>query len=196
MTTTKNARVDQPAPTKPPFLTPGDITPEVLRTWEMGCRQYFKHKAVPADEQVGKVAWGMQEPAIQEWYLNDQERMDKLTFDAYIAEVRAYWLPWDWADSTRQKLLSSVQGNKAFSDWAVEVQSLNAILRGTESQLTELQLRFHLKAHMHADLRTKYRTENVKAIVGFRPWQEKVRLFDEERLHNLATLDAAFRAER
>ncbi|KAG1737595.1 hypothetical protein EDD22DRAFT_959640 [Suillus occidentalis] len=158
MTTTKNAHVNQPAPTKPPFLMPGDIMPEVLRTWEMG-----------------KVAWGMQEPAIQEWYLNDQERMDKLMFDTYITKVHAYWLPWDWADSTHQKLLLSVQGNKAFSDWAVEVQSLNAILR---------------------DLRTNYRTENVKAIVRFRPWQEKVQLFDEEHLHNLATLDAAFHAER
>lgn len=94
-TTTKIACVDQPAPTKPPFLTPGEITPEVLRKWEMGCRQFFKHKKIPAEEQVGTVAWGMQEPTIQEWYLNDQDRMDKLTFKEYMAEVRTYWLPSD-----------------------------------------------------------------------------------------------------
>ncbi|KAG2746933.1 hypothetical protein P692DRAFT_20781250, partial [Suillus brevipes Sb2] len=196
MTTTKTARVDQPAPTKPPFLTPGDITPEVLRTWEMGCRQYFKHKDIPAEEQVGKVAWGMQEPSVQEWYLNDQDRMDKLKFNEYMSEVRAYWLPWDWADTTRQKLLSSSQGSKAFSDWAVEVQTLNALLRGTTSHLTELNLRYHLEAHMQDDLRTEYRTENVKEIKEFRPWTEKIRLLDEKRLRGIANLEAAFKAER
>ncbi|KAG1863435.1 hypothetical protein C8R48DRAFT_773477 [Suillus tomentosus] len=196
MSTTKTARVDQPAPTKPPFLTPGDITPEVLHTWEMGCRQYFKHKDIPVDEQVGKVAWGMQEPSVQEWYLDDQERMDELTFGKYMDEVRAYWLPSDWADTTRQKLLSSCQGNKVFSDWAIEVQSLNALLHNTTSHLTELNLRYHLEAHMNADLCTEYRTENVADIAEFRPWTEKIRLLDEKRLCNIANLEAAFRAER
>lgn len=156
MSSSKTARVDQPAFTKPPFLTPGDITPEVLRNWEIGCRQYFKHKGIPAEEQVGKVAWGMQEPTVQEWYIVDQERLDKLTFDAYMAEVRAYWLPTDWADTTRQKMLSSFQGNKTFNDWAIEIQGQNALLRGTPSHMTELALRHHLEAHMQPDLRIEY----------------------------------------
>jgi hypothetical protein len=58
----------------------------------------------------------MQEPSIQEWYLNDQERMDALTFKDYMAEVCEYWLPDDWADITRQKLLSLCQGSKVFAD--------------------------------------------------------------------------------
>ncbi|KIK38836.1 hypothetical protein CY34DRAFT_90294, partial [Suillus luteus UH-Slu-Lm8-n1] len=200
MSTSKTARVKQPAPTKPPFLTPGDITPEALRSWEVGCRQYFKHKAVPGEEQVGKVAWGMQEPSIQDWYINDQERMDKLSFDKYMKEVRAYWLPTDWADITRQKLLSSCQDSKAFSDWAVEVQRLNSLLRGTESHLTELNLRYHLEVHMQPDLRTEYRAENVAAIKGFRPWVEKICTLDEKRLRILASqkeaVEAGLRAER
>jgi len=67
----------------------------------MGCHQFFKHKKIPVDEKVGMVVWGMQEPTIQEWYLNDQDRMDKLSFNEYMAEVRAYWPPSDWADITR-----------------------------------------------------------------------------------------------
>lgn len=200
MTTSKVARVDQPALTKPPFLTPGDITPEALRSWEMGCRQYFKHKNVPSDEQVGKVAWGMQEPLIQDWYLNDQERMDELTFTEYMAEVRAYWLPMDWADDTRQELLSSFQGNKSFSEWAVEVQNLNALLRGTDSHLTELNIRYHLEAHMQPDLRKEYRAEKVSAITELRPWIERIHLLDEKRLCHIANQKEAvaseFRAER
>jgi hypothetical protein len=52
-------------------------------------------------------------------------------------------------------------------DWAVEVQSLNALLCGTTSHLTELNLRYHLEAHMQADLRTEYRSEDVAAIEEF-----------------------------
>ncbi|KAG2737911.1 hypothetical protein P692DRAFT_20638613, partial [Suillus brevipes Sb2] len=200
MSSSKTARVDQPAFTKPPFLTPGDITPEVLRNWEIGCRQYFKHKSIPAEEQVGKVAWGMQEPTVQEWYIVDQERLDKLTFDAYMAEVRAYWLPTDWADTTRQKMLSSFQGNKTFNDWAIEIQGQNALLRGTPSHMTELALRHHLEAHMQPDLRIEYRSENIAAIEKFRPWTEKIRLLDEKRLRIIANqkeaVETAMRAER
>ncbi|KAG1801985.1 uncharacterized protein BJ212DRAFT_1487467 [Suillus subaureus] len=173
MSTSKTTCVEQPAPTKPLFLSMGDITPEILCTWEMGCHQYFKHKNIPNKEQVGKVAWGMLEPSVQEWYLNDQEHLDALTFREYMAEVRAYWLPSDWADITWQKLLSSTQGNKPFNEWAVEVQGLNALLHDTPSYLTELNLCYHLEAHMHTDLRTKYHSEDILAINEFHPWLKK-----------------------
>ncbi|KAG2065369.1 hypothetical protein BDR04DRAFT_1121922 [Suillus decipiens] len=88
---TKTTHVEQPAPTKPPFLSTGDITPKILCNWEMGCRQYFKHKDIPEEEQV-----------------------------EYMTEFRVYWLPSDWADVMRQKLLTSNQGNKPFNKWAVE----------------------------------------------------------------------------
>ncbi|KAG2741811.1 hypothetical protein P692DRAFT_20907082, partial [Suillus brevipes Sb2] len=80
--------------------------------------------------------------------------------------------------------------------WAVEVQSCNALLRGTPSHLTELNLRYHLEAHMHADLRREYRSENVANITDFRLWKEKIRKLDEKRLHALANLEAAFQKER
>lgn len=194
----KSACIEQPALTKPPFLTPGDITPEVLCTWEMGCQQYFKHKDIPIEEQVGKVAWRMQEPSIQEWYLTDQDRMDDLTFDEYMAEVHAYWLPLDWADTRAdtmcQKLLLSCQGNKLFSEWAVEVQGLNVLLCGTPSHLTELNLRYHLKAHMHPDLQTKYCSELVAALTDFRAWIEKIWLLDKKRLRTIAKQKEAVEA--
>ncbi|KAG1802447.1 uncharacterized protein BJ212DRAFT_1304812 [Suillus subaureus] len=172
--TSKNAHVDQSAPTKPPFLTPGDITLEVLQNWEMGCRQFIKHKEVAAEEQVGKVVWGMQEPSIQELYLNDQECINRLTFEDYMAEVHIYWLPLDWANITHHKMLSLNQGDKPFNEWAVEVQTLNTLLHGTTLHLSETDLHYHLEAHMHADL--------------------KVRLLDKKHLHLLNKQNEAVEA--
>ncbi|KAG1760460.1 hypothetical protein EDD22DRAFT_781129, partial [Suillus occidentalis] len=160
----------------------GDLTPEAICKWEMGCRQYFKHKEVPTNEQVGKVAWGMQEPSIQDWYLNDQDHMDSLTFTEYMAEFHAYWLPSDWDDVTHQKLLSSCQGDKLFSEWVVEVQSLNSLLHGIPSQLTELSICHHLEAHMLPDLRMEYCAKKVKEIQNFHPWLEAIHVLDKKRM--------------
>lgn len=195
----KLARVEQQAANKPPSLTAGEISPEVFRAWEMGCRQFFMHKEIPEGEMVKKVAWGMQEPIIQDWYLNDQDRFNKLSFADYIKEVRAYWLPADWADSVRQKMLLSTQGQKPFNEWAVEVQSKNTLLRDSTSHLNDTNLKYHLESHMHPDLAAEYCTEQITET-DLRKWIEKVRLLDEKRLRHLAkhkeAAEAAWRAKR
>ncbi|KAG2752641.1 hypothetical protein P692DRAFT_20724843 [Suillus brevipes Sb2] len=127
-TASKTAKVEQSSASKPPFLTAGELTPEVLKTFEMGCTQFFLHKDVKADEMVKKVAWGMQEPVIQDWYVTNRERIDKLTFAEYMSEVRDYWLPSGWSDIVRRKMLASTQGQRAFNEWAVDVQRQNSTL--------------------------------------------------------------------
>lgn len=110
---------------EPPFLTAGQLTPEALKAWEMSCNQFFLHKDTKDEDKVKKVAWGMQDPLIQDWYLTDQERLEKLTFKEYINEVRSYFLPRGWSDILRRKMLASTQGQRPFSEWAVEVLSQN-----------------------------------------------------------------------
>ncbi|KAG2052512.1 hypothetical protein BDR06DRAFT_1009375 [Suillus hirtellus] len=81
MATTKLARMEQTAASKPPILTAGQITPEALHTWENGCTQFFIHKEVKDDKKVKKAKY------------------DALTFAEYLKEVHTYWLPTDWADT-------------------------------------------------------------------------------------------------
>ena len=57
-------RCEQTAANKPPLLTAGDITPEALRAWEMDCLQFFRQKGLAEEEQVGKVAWNLQDPRV------------------------------------------------------------------------------------------------------------------------------------
>ncbi|KAG2064476.1 hypothetical protein BDR04DRAFT_1122559 [Suillus decipiens] len=47
----KNAHVDQPAPNKPPKLTPGELMPEVACNWKNACSTYFMHKGIKARDQ-------------------------------------------------------------------------------------------------------------------------------------------------
>ncbi|KAG1873487.1 hypothetical protein C8R48DRAFT_746187 [Suillus tomentosus] len=158
----------------------GEVTPEALRSWEMGCAQFFMHKNVAEDDMVKKIAWGMQDPRIQDWYLTNQEEMDLMTFKEYMAEVRRVWLPSGWADIVRRKMLASMQGQRPFSEWAIEVQSQNTLLRGTASHLTDVNVLYHLESHMNVELAADYHAENIVED-DLRLWIEKQPLYSEER---------------
>ncbi|KAF9225579.1 hypothetical protein BS17DRAFT_878973 [Gyrodon lividus] len=140
-------RYKQSAAHKAPIITVGNITPEALRSWEMGCKQYFLHRSIDSTEQVQKIAWNLQDPHIQDWYINDYDRIDKLTFSAFIGSP-------------------ILLGNKAFSEWAIDVRTQNTILHGTTSHLTDASLKYHLEAHMHPDLTCKYRATEYSTEDG------------------------------
>ncbi|KIO11021.1 hypothetical protein M404DRAFT_966898, partial [Pisolithus tinctorius Marx 270] len=193
-TQSQTARCENTTPGKtPPFLTAGDITPEGLRSWELGCENYFRLKSVAEDVQVAKVVGHLLDPRVQDWISNNGDRLTALSFSEFMDEVRTYWLPSDWAEAIQQKMLSSTQGNKAFHLWAVEVESLNVLLRGSEFHLTEDHLRFHLESHMHPDLTAEYRLTAARREKRFRAWLDLVRLLDEKRIHDAAKIDAAIR---
>lgn len=165
----------------------------------MGCTQFFIHKDVPAEEMVKKIAWGMQDPRIQDWYITRQEDLDALSFREYMVEVRSTWLPVGWADIVHRKMLASTQGQRPFSEWAIEVQSQNTLLRGTPSHLADVNILYHLESHMNPDLAADYHAENIVEDDLCR-WIEMVRLLDEKRLRYLSrqkeAVDAALHAER
>ncbi|KAG1841699.1 hypothetical protein DFJ58DRAFT_610860, partial [Suillus subalutaceus] len=189
----------QSSASKPPLLTAGEITPDALWSWEMGCIQFFMHKDVPEDEMVRKVAWGLQEPRIQDWYMTNQDEIDLMTFKEYMAEVREIWLPIGWADTIRRKMLASTQGQRAFSEWAIDVQSQNTLLRGTPSHLADVNILYHLESHMNIDLAADYHAENI-VEEDLRKWIAKVRILDDRRLRYLVrqkeAVESALRTER
>jgi hypothetical protein len=100
----------------------GDVTPEALRSWEMSCKQYFLHRSVMPIDQVRKVAWNLQGPQIQDWYINDDDCLNDLSFMDFIMEVRSCWLPSNWVALTRQKMLSSMQDSHPFPQHPVTAQ--------------------------------------------------------------------------
>ncbi|KZT18110.1 hypothetical protein NEOLEDRAFT_1152789 [Neolentinus lepideus HHB14362 ss-1] len=120
-----------------------------------------------------------------DWYRSDQDRIDKLTLDAYINEMKTLYLRHDWEEDLRDEILKSTQGDGLFWDWVNRAQSTNALLKGTVSHFTELTLRFHFEAHMHLDTKRHCRKE-AKALkaLDFKSWINSVRLLDEERIHD------------
>ncbi|KAG2078260.1 hypothetical protein BDR04DRAFT_1088024 [Suillus decipiens] len=199
MSASKNARVKQSSASNPPFLTVGEITPEALLSWEMACMQFFIHKDVPEDERVKKVARGMQDPRIQNWYLTNKEEIDALSFREYMIEIRSTWLPLGWEGILRRKMLSSTQGQCPFQQWAIDVQRQNILLRGTPSHLADINILFHLESRMNVDLAADYDAGNI-AKDDLHKWIKSVCILEKKHLRYLArqkeAVEAALRAER
>jgi hypothetical protein len=64
----------------PPITTAGAPTPALLCAFQMGSLQHFSRKKVPIPKQVPQIIWGLHDPHIQNWYVNDTAWIDALPF--------------------------------------------------------------------------------------------------------------------
>ncbi len=186
MTASKFACMESSIPGKVPILSAGELTPETLRTFEMYCKAYFVQKEVLATDQVEKIALGIQDPRIQNWYMANKARINAMSFKDYIVELRRTWLPTDWEANLRACILSARQEEISFHEWALEVQAANAILQGTASYLEEAGMRNQLKVGRHADLSIMCRIEHTDTIQDFQLWLEAVHFVDDKRRRDMA----------
>lgn len=84
------------------------------------------------------------------------------------------------------KVLSTPQGDKAFWDWAVEIQSNNVLLQGTTSYLNEDALWNQIEANRWLKLSEACRNELIDEIQDFHLWLETMQGMDERRQREMA----------
>ncbi|KAL6298784.1 hypothetical protein BKA93DRAFT_753904 [Sparassis latifolia] len=163
--TKKVATVEFPKESQAPKLLPGDLTPSVINTWQTACERHFR-KAQLADElQVSMVASRMDYPHLAVWYDAHQGRLDALSFEDFMMEVRATYLPHDW-DST------------------IRDESKAAVISRTTQALDNTELRQQLRAGVNARLKKKmnspHHARELNDIVLFSQWLLAVKELDEE----------------
>jgi hypothetical protein len=89
---------------KAPILCPGDISPDVMRKFELACLNYFDHKEVIAKKQVCKILSSFKDSCISDWIANERDQLLKLSFAEFMVEIREGYLNRDWEDSTCREL--------------------------------------------------------------------------------------------
>jgi len=72
---------------KPPIVTSGELTPELLADFENGCYAYFSMKDVNDDKQVSKIAWGLQDARVQVWYRANRDEINKDGFSEFMKSL-------------------------------------------------------------------------------------------------------------
>ena len=144
-----------------PVLTAGRITPLVLQSWSLACKQYMKHAEKDPTKIVSFVAEAMLEPRLIAWYQAGQARIDALTLNQYLEELSKLVLEKNWAHKIRDTTISSKQGDRLFIDWKIELENLNAILTTSSPShaLSENGLKVQLEANLNTELKTNLLNE-------------------------------------
>jgi hypothetical protein len=75
--------------------------------------------------------------------------------------------------------LGTPQGTRNFYEWAIELQSVNALLRDDPSHLSVQQLRYQIEATMNEDLRADCLHDKVNDEEDFHTWLQLVKRLDE-----------------
>jgi hypothetical protein len=91
----------------PPFLMAGTLTLALLHTFQMGALQYFSQRNITADRHVPSIVWGLCDPRIQNWYINNTTRINMLAFNVFMDKVRVKWLMDGWEDIIEDSMLKS-----------------------------------------------------------------------------------------
>jgi hypothetical protein len=164
---------------KAPILTPGTLTPEVLRRFENSCKSCLRNKKIEAADQVSAIAGNMHDPLISDWYWTDEARINQLTFNAFVMEVHDKWLAKGWEKDVRRRILGTKQDGEPFWEWAVQMRNLNAIIRGLTDHLTDKELRNQLEANCDKDLVIACDEDKVNEIVELDDWLAATKNTDE-----------------
>lgn len=167
------------AANKPPILTSGSITPEILRKFENACQNYFRAKKIAANEQVASIVGNMLDDLVADWYWTDEDRINKLSFDEFTKEMRSKWLEKGWEQQVRRCVLGTKQGGDAFWDWAVRMRGLNALLCDTASHLTDDVLWNQLEANLKPALSIACDDDGANAQTDLEKWMCAVKEIDE-----------------
>jgi hypothetical protein len=126
---------------RPPVISPGKLTPDLLFDFENGAYAYFSFKDVKTEKEVSKIAGGLQDGRVQTWYCLNRVAVDTAGFPAFMKHIRDSWLETGWEQEVKLAILASHQGTVPIFDWIMLLESTNALLNGHVCKLSDDDLR-------------------------------------------------------
>ena len=180
----KEATVLHPNHARPPIMTDGEVTPGVVRHFELVCGTYFMYaKGISEEQKVARLLGSFKNPDIKAWIIMNRTTLAALTFPDFMKEFRRQWLPEGWENTVRAEVLRSHLDptKETFEAWVTHVQTLNIVLRGTPEHLSDTQLRVQLEANLDKELRTMVYDEMAHKIEELHPWIQRVQRLDNKR---------------
>jgi len=110
MSTKSTTEVTHTTSNKPPCLSAGTVSPEVLRQFKNACRSFFHNKeGLNPKDHVARITGGLQDPLLADWYWMGQEGFNTLSFDDFMKEFHNKWLPNDWEQDIHCRVLGTKQ---------------------------------------------------------------------------------------
>ncbi|KAG6806510.1 hypothetical protein H0H92_011067, partial [Tricholoma furcatifolium] len=175
---------------KAPTVSEGDLTPEVIKQFVDYSTDFFVAKSIFDSEgppvvrqQVRNVYTAFKDDRVRDWIATDRDKHLAMTFDEFVVALRTNFLPVDWEDTLRIRIMSAIfdPTRETFWVFANRLQKLNSLLRETPSHFKPAALREQLEAKMDAPLRQKYIEKKLRDVLDFNKWLDAVRIEDDAR---------------
>ncbi|GBE82205.1 hypothetical protein SCP_0405880 [Sparassis crispa] len=101
----------------------------------------------------------------------------------FLSTFHAHFLPKGWDSAVLTQLLRACQKeDENFEDWILSVEKLNTTLHGTTSRLDDARLRAQISANVCEDLRFACDDDDIKNIISFKDWKDKLSQLNTVRL--------------
>lgn len=181
-------------------MSEGDLTAENSKQWADGCQDYFENKDIAANKQVRKVLGSLKDPRICEWANTDRSRVQALTFEKFMDELRAEFLDEDWEGKTRAEVLAVCQNGHPFRDFFRLLNAKNALLANTPSHFDDAKMQHQLEAGMDKVLTERGNLLKANKIADFKLWIAEMKRVDKlmvaERVQTRAELNEMMKKDR
>jgi hypothetical protein len=125
---------------RPPVISPGKLTPDLLFNFENSAYTYFLFKDIKAEKEVSKIAGSLQDGCIQTWYCLNRVAVDAAGFPAFMKHIRDSWLEMGWEQEVKLAILAAHQGTVLISNWIMLLKSTNALLNSHVCKLLDADL--------------------------------------------------------
>ena len=172
----------------PPILSEGELTPKALMTFEEDCNSYFLNAkgGVTPEQKVLRILNSFRDTHVRNWITTDRAALIELSFEDFMLCLRAEFLPPNWEDKVRSRILGSkMSRNDRFIHWARSLQAEKYVLRGTTSHLPDDRLRDTMEANVDFDLRLLV-MDIAPAVRGsLTDWMNAVEKLDAKRKQEL-----------
>jgi hypothetical protein len=123
---------------KPPVITAGKLTPDLLFNFENGAFLYFSYKELAENKQVSCITGRLQDGQVQTWYRLNCVVIDAGGFTDFMKMVHTNWLDTRWEQDIKLLILTSSQGSTPVSNWIIMLlECTNTLIKGTTCELTD-----------------------------------------------------------
>ena len=163
---------------RPPTVTEGELTPKIVMEFEQACRTFFNNVKgrIPKEQKVARILPAFRDTLICDWIASSRNNLIRLTFDGFLEELWRKQLP-----HKTQILSERLRGDSRFSTWAMQIQSLNCLLRGSASHFNESYMCEQLEARIDKELCILGHEAKVHNTESIRDFLEIYELCDAKR---------------
>ena len=146
------------------ILTGGEISPIVLRLWEMACEDFFTaNRKLEAADYVGAVLPGLKDMRFHDWITSHCARLSTLAFSDFMKLLCKEFLPEGWEDKHHTQICNSrLKSSNSFTSWLNNVCHINFALTAQTVISTMTPYIFSLKVSLTLTYAPVQRTEMSK----------------------------------